>query len=339
MDNLELRKIDVSDFEAFHSMMSEYDVVKMTGSWPWPPDPDFTISRLVTPQAKSGAISAIVLDGQYIGQISVVNGELGYMLDKRHWGQGIATWALKEKLKLVFEGSNTAELSACIWIDNPASAAVLKKNGFVKTGDCEDYCKARDARLGLENFVLSRTDWARAQPLNIKTARLTITPFIGTEASELSNLMNDAEIASMMATIPHPFTVQDATAWLNERPFAHEIGAEQGFTAKICLQNGTLIGFVGIGGEPVNTAYALGREFWGNGYITEAMHGFLDHVTKTFTLVEITAGAMFDNPASQRVLEKLGFMQIGEEQHKASGRLEKATLFLYRLARNDRTDK
>ena len=114
MDNLELRKIDVSDFEAFHSMMSEYDVVKMTGSWPWPPDPDFTISRLVTPQAKSGAISAIVLDGQYIGQISVVNGELGYMLDKRHWGQGIATWALKEKLKLVFEGSNTAELSACI---------------------------------------------------------------------------------------------------------------------------------------------------------------------------------------------------------------------------------
>jgi len=47
---------------------------------------------------------------------------------------------------------------------------------------------------------------------------------------------------------------------------------------------------------------------------------------------------MFDNPASHRVLEKLGFDKTGEKMHKASGRLEKAPLFLYRLAGNDRTN-
>jgi len=40
---------------------------------------------------------------------------------------------------------------------------------------------------------------------------------------------------------------------------------------------------------------------------------------------------MFDNPASQKVLEKLGFEKSGEKMHKASGRLEEAPLFLYRL--------
>ena len=60
------------------------------------------------------------------------------------------------------------------------------------------------------------------------------------------------------------------------------------------------------------------------------MQAFLAHCIRVFALKEITAGVMFDNPASTAVLEKLGFARVGEKQHKASGRLEKAQLFLYR---------
>jgi RimJ/RimL family protein N-acetyltransferase len=139
--------------------------------------------------------------------------------------------------------------------------------------------------------------------------------------------MNDIGIAQMMATIPHPFSIEEATQWIDDRPFDRS----SGFGAKIMLKDGTLIGFVGLGGNPVNTAYALGRKFWGKGYATEAMRAFLEDSIAIHALEEVTAGAFIDNPASQKVLEKLGFKKTGKKMHKASGRLEEAPLFLYRL--------
>lgn len=133
--------------------------------------------------------------------------------------------------------------------------------------------------------------------------------------------MNGPNIARMMATIPYPFDVTQAQEWIDSRPFSRKVPL--GFGAKIALRDGTLIGFSGLGGDPLNTAYALGRACWGQGFLADAIgvHG----------LREITAGAMFDNPASQRVLEKPGFERIGEKPHKASGRGQQKTLFLYRL--------
>jgi len=61
------------------------------------------------------------------------------------------------------------------------------------------------------------------------------------------------------------------------------------------------------------------------------MQAFLANSFAIHRFEEITAGAMFDNPASQNVLKKLGFEKTGEKMHKASGRLEEAPLFLYRL--------
>ena len=335
MDSWKLRNFREDDFEAMHAMASDYDVVAMMGSWPYPADPDFTRMRMNTPEAKAGQVSAVEVDGSCAGIVGGVNGSLGYMLAREFWGRGIATWAVRQKLVEMFKQTDTDEVTACIWQDNPASATVLRKNGFSKIGESEDFCKARDKQVKYQSFRVARHEWADTQPLDITTERLRIEPFTGTEAAELSSLMNDAEIASMMATIPHPFTEPQAAAWLAERPFQHSM--DSGFGAKISLYNGTLIGFVGIGGEPVNTAYALGRAHWGQGYATEAMRGFLDHTIQTFGLKEITAGVMFDNPASQRVLDKLGFDKVGEKPHKPSGRLEKATLFLYRLGCNDRT--
>ena len=318
------------DFEAFHAMMSDFDVVKMSMSWPFPADPDFTRKRMQTAEVKSGQALAIDCDGVFTGQISLVNGELGYMLAKPFWGRGIATWAVREMLLRAFARAETDVVKAGTWDDNPASMAVLRKCGFHKTGEEALFCAPRGEVVNGPDYELSRADWALSQPLALSTKRLNLSPFTGNEAAELSALMNDPEIARMMATIPYPFTISDAESWLAARPFRHEIGDEAGFVAKVCLHNGTLIGFVGIGGAPVNTAYAFGRAHWGQGYATEAMRAFLDHCTRTFALSEMTAGAMFDNPASQVVLEKLGFEQVGEKQHKASGRLEKAPLLLYR---------
>ncbi len=329
MDNCKLRLFKEDDFAALHAIVSDYEVAKMLGSWPYPAEPAFTRARMETPEAKAGQVLVIEVDGALAGTIGGVGG-IGYMLGQAYWARGIASWAVAEMLNRMFEGTSLEETTACVWHGNPASERVLIKNGFRMVGACEDFCQARGVRLKNNSFKLRRADWARQQPLRLKAERLLIEPFAGHEAATLSSLMNDPDIARMMASIPHPFSEQDAAAWLAEREFSHEIGADSGFVAKVSLHDGTLIGFVGIGGEPVNTAYAFGRTHWRRGYATEAMQAFLDHCTRIFSLKEITAGAMFDNPASAAVLKKLGFALAGEKQHKASGRVEKARLFLYR---------
>ena len=326
-----LRQFRPDDFEAFHAIVSDYEVVKMLGSWPFPAEAAFTRKRMETPEAKAGQVLVIEVDGVLAGTIGGVNGGIGYMLGQPFWGRGVATWAVGEMVRRMFEGLDIGEVTASAWGDNPASARVLEKCGFVVCGEGEDTCKARGEVLKLVDFSLSRAEWSRGQSLCLKTARLTLEPFTGNEAAALSDLMSDPDIARMMATILHPFTKVEAQAWLDERVFTHEIGPEKGFVAKVSLHDGTMVGFVGIGGEPVNTAYAFGRAYWGRGYATEAMQAFLAHCTRIFAPTEITAGAMFDNPASAAVLGKLGFEQVGEKMHKPSGRDTAEMLWLYAL--------
>ncbi len=329
-DNFKLRNFRADDFDAFHALVSDYDVVKMLGTWPYPADPEFTRMRMNTPEAQAGMVNVVECDGQLAGTIGLVNGGIGYNFAKPFWGRGLATWAARTKIRQGFLEYGLDKITAGAHQLNPASAAVLMKSGLRKVGEDTAYCKARDRELSGDRFELSRADWAAHQPLLIETERLRIEPFENADATALSELMNDEAITRMMQTIPLPFTPVQAADWIAKRPFEGKVG----FVAKISLKDGTLIGFIGLGGDPVNVAYALGRKFWGQGYITEAMLAFLNHVTKTFALDEITAGAFADNPASQRVLGKLGFERTGQKVHKATSRLEEAQLFLYRLRRS-----
>ena len=327
MDNLRLRNFRDDDFEAIHALNSDYDVVKMVASWPYPSDPEFTRMRMNTPEAQTGLVSVIECNEQLAGTIGGVRGGLGYMLAQQFWGRGIATWAVEQKLRECFRNHDWGKIEAGAWNDNPASITVLKKNGFEKMRDISQYCKARDCDVEGQDYELTRAKWALSQTLDLETERLVIKPFDLVDGPDLATLMNDQSIAKMMQTIPHPFTHEQATEWIANRMYTGRIG----FAAKVTLKDGTLIGFVGLGGDPVNTAYAFGRRYWGNGYATEAMKAFLPEVSAIFALEEITAGAFMDNPASQKVLENVGFECVGKKTHKASGRLEEAPLILYRL--------
>lgn len=95
----------------------------------------------------------------------------------------------------------------------------------------------------------------------------------------------------------------------------------------ICLQDGTLIGTIGVGRAERSAAegwqtlpealrhteiwesgYALGRTWWGCGYATEAMKAVLE-----FWFNQVHGPWLFichanENPASRRVIEKAGFL-------------------------------
>ena len=58
--------------------------------------------------------------------------------------------------------------------------------------------------------------------------------------------------------------------------------------------------------------YWIGKPWWGKGFATELGRGLVDFAAQEFGAGQIIAGHYDDNPASGRVLEKLGFAYTGD---------------------------
>jgi ribosomal-protein-alanine N-acetyltransferase len=79
---------------------------------------------------------------------------------------------------------------------------------------------------------------------------------------------------------------------------------------------GEPLGFCGLrvpeGGSDPEILFALDPSAWGRGYAREAAEAVLHHAFATLGLPRITAGANPDNPASWRVLERLGLRRTAQ---------------------------
>lgn len=81
-----------------------------------------------------------------------------------------------------------------------------------------------------------------------------------------------------------------------------------------------------LGDEP-NISYWIDRSQWGKGLATATVKQFLLQVKHRPQFARVA----FDNIGSQRVLEKCGFQQIGEDQFFANARKEEIKELIYRL--------
>jgi RimJ/RimL family protein N-acetyltransferase len=126
-------------------------------------------------------------------------------------------------------------------------------------------------------------------------------------------------VVRMLAKAPWPYRADDAIGFLarqrapGEASFlilAHEGGAPR------------LIG--GIGLAPDEKGHELGYwltpDAWGRGYATEAGHAVVAIARHALGLKRLHSGHFVDNPASGRVLQKLGFRATG----RVEGRYSKA---------------
>ena len=133
------------------------------------------------------------------------------------------------------------------------------------------------------------------------TARLTLRPFSERDADAFRVLAGDWSVARMTSDIPHPIGPEAARQWL--APAA----GEQRFA--ICRE-GRLIGGAGTFRRDAGSGelgFWLGRAWWGQGFATEAARAVLTHGLATAGYVGFSSSHFDDNPASRRVLEKLGF--------------------------------
>ena len=154
-----------------------------------------------------------------------------------------------------------------------------------------------------------------------------LRPLTEEDWSDLARLGGVPAVARMLTSVPAPWEEAAVKRWIAGAAWR----GVPGFRLGVCLADGTLIGAVGLGGTPVSAAYFLGQAHWHQGYATEAMRGFLAACFGWFDLGEIEAEAFDDNPASHRVLQKLGFVRFGAGMGGSAARLEPAPITVYRL--------
>lgn len=154
------------------------------------------------------------------------------------------------------------------------------------------------------------TVWA-GHPL--LTARLRLRPLAAADAEALAALLDDWEVVRLTAAIPHPYTVEDAKAFITQQ----ELRRIEGKGVALAMERTTdrvLIGVIGFGiernGEP-ELGYWLGKAFWGQEYAAEALRRLVRHLFDTLDVHRVWASFHPDNAASKRVLEKVGLNYYG----------------------------
>lgn len=151
----------------------------------------------------------------------------------------------------------------------------------------------------------------------IRSERLFLRPGWPEDWQELLARIDDESVVKNLARAPWPYTEGDAR-WFASQP--QDSRCPHFFvTLPTSSAPAEMIGCVGlaeIDGE-VELGYWFAREHWGKGYATEAA-GALLRLARVLGHREIVSGHFIDNPASGRVLRKIGFTPTGRIRHQFS---------------------
>jgi ribosomal-protein-alanine N-acetyltransferase len=154
----------------------------------------------------------------------------------------------------------------------------------------------------------------------LRTSRLILRPFVLNDAVVVQRLAGDQAIADKTLNIPYPYEDGMAEQWISTHQAKFEAGENVDYA--IILQSTEeligAIGFVAINHrfDRAELGYWVGRPYWNNGYCTEAGHILLKFGFEDLNLNRIYAFHFKRNPASGRVMQKLGMVQEGvQRQH------------------------
>lgn len=143
-----------------------------------------------------------------------------------------------------------------------------------------------------------------------RTKRLLLRPGFPEDAGALARAMGHKPVVMNLATAPWPYTLQHAQAFLT--------GPRDPLLPSLLALERTegpprLVGACGLGRRPsgaIELGYWVAPPAWGQGFATEMCEAVID-IARTLGLPQLEGSYFLDNPASGRVLEKLGFEQLG----------------------------
>jgi ribosomal-protein-alanine N-acetyltransferase len=147
----------------------------------------------------------------------------------------------------------------------------------------------------------------------IETNKLVIRPFIQSDLLECFELMQDKELFKYLDWEVMSFEgFKGVFKWWID---LYETNYDGDFKYNFAIFLKDSNKFIGWGGFGVidcfypekEIYYLIGKEFWGNGYATEAMTSLINYYFNTIGLTRIIALTKPENIASSKVIQKIGF--------------------------------
>jgi RimJ/RimL family protein N-acetyltransferase len=174
--------------------------------------------------------------------------------------------------------------------------------------------------------------------MNISGERVALRFFRSSDADRLQKLAGDRAVAENRRSIPHPYPDGLAQQWIASLKEPMSRGNLVSF-AVVIHSTKELIGNVSLRIEQEFErgilSYWIGAPYWGNGYCTEATRMAVRYGFEVLDLNRIYAWHLPDNPASGRVLEKLGMQLEGRQRQHRIKNGEFTDLILYGVLRED----
>lgn len=157
----------------------------------------------------------------------------------------------------------------------------------------------------------------------LQTPRLLLRPFVITDAKNVQRLAGAREVADTTLLIPHPYPDGAAEQFIDGARADFEKGENYIFAVTLRATD-ELCGSMGLKlaakHERAELGYWIGVPFWNCGYCTEAGQAVLRFAFEKLRLNSVTAHHFVRNPASGRVLQKLGMLYEGHlRQHVKKG--------------------
>ena len=120
-------------------------------------------------------------------------------------------------------------------------------------------------------------------------------------------IVGDWDVARRLGRVPYPYGADDA------RFFLEQVVPNEWVWAVTVQGSGVLVGTIGLtpeeSADTAELGYWLSPAFWGQGITTEAARAVVSYGFDGLGLPVLTSGYFEDNPASGRVLRKLGFIE------------------------------
>jgi RimJ/RimL family protein N-acetyltransferase len=155
---------------------------------------------------------------------------------------------------------------------------------------------------------------------------------VAVDAQRVQQLAGTREVADTTLHIPHPYPDGAAEQWIASHKSAWDAGTGATF-AITDRTSGALYGAVALTIERENERAELGYwiavPFWKRGYCTEAAREIVELAFGTLHLHRLQARHLRRNPASGRVMQKLGMQSEGmlRESVKKWNRFEDIAMY------------
>ena len=173
--------------------------------------------------------------------------------------------------------------------------------------------------------------------MRLETKRLILRDLEDKDVKELLLLVNDLDVSQYLAIVPHPYSLKDAKWFVNHCKEESKKKPRESYELGIELKDKEkIIGIVSITkvdlwDKKATLGYWLGKQYWKNGIMTEAVRKLIEFAFDELKLQRIDVNASTKNKASNSLIKKLGFKYEGMRKRnhraKSTGKYHDANIY------------